>query len=117
MKTIEDRIHDLVNQFDELVELEKDSNKLQSEYDLELSRLYHVIEGSSFTHVSQSHNLMKELQDVLLKRRDNKFDNALLKNATVLLGTNIKALKARIEVRQKKKETYFVEIKEFAKNN
>jgi hypothetical protein len=117
MKTIEDKIQDLVNQFEELEQMEKESNRLQSEHDLELARLYHVIEGSSFTHVSQSHNLMKELQEVLIKRRNNKFDNALLKGATTLLSTNIKSLKTKIEAKKIKKETYFIEIKEFAKNN
>lgn len=117
MTAIEQKIQNLVNQFEELEQMERESNKLQSEHDLELARLYHVIEGSTITHVSQSHKLIKELQELLLKRRNNKFDNALLKVATSLLKTNIQSLKTKFEAKKIKKTTYFVEIKEFAKNN
>jgi hypothetical protein len=116
MTAIEQKLQDLVNQFEELERMEIESNKLQSEHDLELSRLYHVIEGTTLSHVSQSHNLMKELQELLIKRRSNKFDNALIKGATALLKTNIQSLKEKIETKKTKKTNYFVEIKEFAKN-
>jgi hypothetical protein len=115
MTAIEQKIQNLVNQFEELEQMERESNKLQSEHDLELSRLYHVIEGTTLSHVSQSHNLMKELQELLIKRRNNKFDNALIKGATSLLKPNIQSLKEKIENKKIKKTTYFVEIKEFAK--
>jgi hypothetical protein len=117
MKTIEETLNDLISQFERIEELEKESNKLQSEHDLELARLYHVIEGTTITHVSQSHKIIKEMQELLIKRRNNKFENALLKSTTSLLRSQIQSLKAKLQSNANKKTAYFIEIKEFAKNN
>lgn len=78
MNLIDDKINKLISQYDELEALLKESQKEMSQIDIDLSKLYHKIEGIEIKHVSESHALIKELKVILSKRREIKLNNILL---------------------------------------
>lgn len=54
-------------------------HKEQSQSDLALAEMYHIIEGFDPTHVSQSHYLFLELQKILRRRREVKGAVAMMR--------------------------------------
>ena len=66
---IENEIEKLFEQFDNLISLRQKSLNQLSEADGRLSSLYHKIEGIEIKHISESHNLIKEMKVVLADRR------------------------------------------------
>lgn len=93
MNPIASRIEKFIAEYDELEKLNTQSTKDLSNIDLELSSLYHRVEGSKITHVSQSHKLIKELQDILERRRNIKLEGVLLRSTCDLLKDKIGAVK------------------------
>jgi len=87
------RLNSFIHEFDELIILSDKLTKEQSEYDKALNELYHRIEGTTITHVCQSHKLIKELKQVLDKRRMNKIEAILVRSTCDGLRDNIEKLK------------------------
>ena len=79
---IEKEANKLFEQFDKLVSLRAKSLTDLSEADNKLSSLYHKIEGIDIKHVSQSHNLIKEMKVILAERRLAK-KNCMLSQSVV----------------------------------
>jgi multidrug resistance efflux pump len=67
------------NMFNKLKEECKEAQKMVSKIDKELSNIYHKIEGATIKHVSESHKLIKELKEVLDRRRELKYNAMVLR--------------------------------------
>lgn len=80
MTQSEELISNFFKQFKEIELLNSAKNKELSEIDKRLSNLYHEIEGAEITHVSQSHNYIKELKEVLSVRRVLKLETIILRS-------------------------------------
>lgn len=107
------KIEDFIRHFEALEVINLNSHKELGDADKQIANWYHRVEGTTITHVSQSHKLMKEIQTLLIKRRD-------LKAETISLRSTCDSLRA---VMVKVKENYTNNIKrhkevlEEAKNN
>lgn len=112
MEKASDIIDTFIKQYDEIEKLSTQATKDQSNLELELSSCYHRIEGASITHVSQSHKLIKELQDILNRRRDNKIEAILLRSTCDLMREKITQLK----VNKKNKLVKDIEVKQEIKD-
>ena len=66
-KDVKKKVEKFILLFDEIKELSREKRQAMTEADRELSSIYHKIEGFEITHISQSHNLIKELTIVLEK--------------------------------------------------
>lgn len=111
MNPINDKIDAFLKDFDELELLNQQAMKDQSDIEKKLSSWYHKIEGTKITHVSQSHKLIQEVQDILNKRRENKIEGIILRSTCDTLREKIKILKDHKKVLLKKNETVLTEIK------
>ena len=69
---IESEIEKFLEQYEKLKDMKADAISNLSKSDTKLSALYHKIEGVKITHVSQSHNLIIQLKEVLAQRREHK---------------------------------------------
>ena len=78
----------LLSQYEQLQKLYIKKNNDLSEIDKELSTIYHFIEGVELNHVSKS-NLLKQLKDILIRRRDIKYERILLSSVIDTLGMPI----------------------------
>ena len=67
-------ITNLLNQYEELKALCDTKREERGNIDRELSNWYHIVEGISITHVSQSHKLILKGKEILERRRDIKFE-------------------------------------------
>lgn len=112
MEKASDIIDTFIKQYDEIEKLSTQATKDQSNLELELSSCYHRIEGASIIHVSQSHKLIKELQDILNRRRDNKIEAILLRSTCDLMREKITQLK----VNKKNKLAKDIEVKQEIKD-
>lgn len=111
MNPIEDKIDAFLKEFDELEKLNQKATKEQGDLDKELSSCYHKIEGTKITHISQSHKLIKELQNVLERRRANKIEGILLRSTCDTLREKVKTLKENKKTLVAKNNQVLSEIK------
>lgn len=77
---IHKKVSNFLEAFDEIKQLANEKRNASAEAERELSSMYHKIEGIEITHISQSHNLIKELKVVLAKRRDLKVEDSMLRS-------------------------------------
>jgi predicted transcriptional regulator len=93
---IEEETNKFFKQFQKLIEMRELSLVTLSDTDTKLSSLYHKIEGIEITHISQSHNLIKELKSVLTERR-------LAKKNCMLSQSVVDTMKRQIESAKKQR--------------
>lgn len=105
-------VTDLLAQFKEIERLNIERAKEQSEIDLQLSAFYHKVEGIKLGHVAISHKLMKELQDILRRRRINKYEVILLRTVYDNLRDKMQSVSEKLVIHNKKHNSIMEEIKE-----
>lgn len=110
-----DFVRIFMKQFNELDKLRQLKSKEQSDCDIAVSSLYHKIEGINIKHVSQSHALIKELKVLLIKRRENKLEVAILRTVCDSLMDKIGQLKLSIPKAIAQHDKVIAEITERAK--
>lgn len=104
-----------VNEIDRIIrQIQSDRSKLGSklsEYDKEISRIYHKIETMKF-NACEGYYLSKELQTVLHKRRLVKNEGDKLKSLLQSLGalSNVKNAKNNVNKLIKKHKDYTYEF-------
>ena len=101
-----------LSHYDPIQALSKAKNDEQSKVDLELSSCYHKIEGANITHVAQSHKLIKELKEVLSRRRQVKYEAMVLRTTCDNLNTIMKTLNQKIVAHNKKHQEILTKLKE-----
>jgi predicted transcriptional regulator len=101
-----------LSNFENIQNLNKLKNDEQSKIDIELSDCYHKIEGTTITHVSQSHKLIKQLKDILSRRRQIKYETILLRTTCDNLDIIMKSLKQKINDHNKKHREILNKLKE-----
>lgn len=111
MNPISEKIDAFLKEFDELEALNQKANKEQAEIDKELSNFYHKVEGSEMTRICQSHQLIKELKDILARRRVNKLETILLRSTCDMLRDKVHSLKANKKNLLIKNQEVITEIK------
>ncbi len=115
MNPINSKIENFLKEFDELETLNAAIMKEQSEIDKTLSTFYHKVEGKEIKHVSESHNLIKELKVILNRRRENKLEGLLLRSTCDALRDKVKILRENNKNVLIKNDKVLTEIKERAK--
>jgi hypothetical protein len=75
-----------------------------SAVDSELSKCYHKIEMMKLDHVSKSHNAIKELQDVLRRRRRIKHEASTLQIMHANLAPSMQKLSESLKASKTKQE-------------
>jgi hypothetical protein len=86
-----EHLDSLIEQLTKLEGLRDEAYNSMSKIDGELSDWYHRVEGLKITHVSQSHELIKQVKIILEKRRVIKLEaNVLRMVCDNLNGLNIK---------------------------
>lgn len=75
-----------------------------SAVDLELSQCYHKIEGMKLDHVAKSHNAIKELQDVLKRRRRVKQEASILQTMHANLAPSMNKLSETLKASKAKQQ-------------
>jgi hypothetical protein len=86
-----EQLESLIEQLSKLESLRDNAYNNMSKIDGELSDWYHRVEGLKISHVSQSHELIKQVKIILEKRRIIKFEtNVLRMVCDNLNGSNIK---------------------------
>lgn len=114
-KTFSRKIETLFALFDE-IETDKNNAFLEiSKHDKELSIMYHHIEGIKLGHIAESHKLLKELQTLLIRRRDAKGNAQILQVVCDNLKTKIDYTKSSFDEAIKKHIKVEEEVKERAK--
>jgi hypothetical protein len=88
---------------DKLESFLSDYNELNKIYDIELQKLsdidkklsifYHKVEGVKINHISESHNMIKELKEILAIRRESKLNTRLLLSFNQTLEPKMKQFK------------------------
>ncbi len=114
MNPVVTKIESFLKQYDELEKLNDEVSKEHSFLDKSLSNFYHRVEGIKITHVSQSHNLIKELKVLLDKRRDKKIEGILLRSTCDTLREKMGSLKKTTKSQIEKDEEVRQEIKDRA---
>lgn len=94
-KHIEDLVDEFIKRFDELEVLLVKVTKEHSDIDKALASWYHKVEGTKIMHVSESHNLIKEVKVILARRREIKIEDLLLRATCECLTKQIGILKVR----------------------
>lgn len=108
-------IDDFIRQFEELDVLLHNTFKEKSEIDKKVSAWYHKVEGTTITHVSQSHNMMKEIKPILQRRREIKIEEIILRSTCDTLRVHINSVKGKKLKALVKNEEVLEEIIERAK--
>ena len=104
-------VNSLINQFNDLTLMLDNIRKEKSDIDIKLSQWYHYVEGIDIKHISESHNLIKEVKSILERRRDIKIEEIILRSTCDTLKININSVKHKIETSIKKDESIREEIK------
>lgn len=115
MSEVIDKVDVFLKQFDELEELTETSRKNCSEVDLKISAWYHKVEGIEIKHISESHNLLKEVKELLKKRRQAKIEYHVVKVTTDLLRDRVKNVKGTKNAQIKKHSKLLIDLQENAK--
>lgn len=108
-------IKKFIQDYDEIEKLTQNSYKSQADVDKELSIWYHKVEGFTPTHVSQSHALLKEVKDILERRRAIKLEVNLLKLTCDNVGIKITQLKSKLKTTVVKHNQLLEDLKTNAK--
>jgi DNA repair exonuclease SbcCD ATPase subunit len=96
--------------YKELQNLNKEKTSELSKVDSELSSHYHKIEGTKITHVAQSHKLIKELKDILERRRVIKSEAILLRMTCDSLEPTMNTVIQKVRAQAKKHKEILDEI-------
>ena len=107
-------VQDFIKQFDEIEKVLVNKLNEQSVIDKQISSWYHRLEGSTITHVSQSHRFIKQLLPLLEKRRVLKIETIVLRSTCDTLRGNIANLKKTHKDQLKKNDEVLQEIKDRA---
>ena len=81
-----------------------------SAIDSELSQCYHKIEGMKLDHVAKSHNAIKELQDVLRRRRRIKHEASTLQIMHTNLAPSMQKLSDKLKASKAKQEKLLTDL-------
>jgi hypothetical protein len=79
-----------ISEYNKIEILINNKSEALSNIDKELSDFYHKVEGKEISHVSVSHNLMKELKTILERRRQIKYEFMVLSAFQDLAQSQIK---------------------------
>lgn len=112
MNPIAFKIDNFIKEYEELEKLNAQATKNLSDIDLELSSLYHKIEGTETPNILQSYKLIKELKVILEKRRNIKLEGLLLRATCDTLKDKFLALKSNYNRVLRKNEDVINEIKQ-----
>lgn len=104
-------LHNFIKNYEEIEKIAETAFKAQSDLDKELSDWYHKVEGTKPSHVCQSHALIKEVKDILDRRRINKLDVIVFRITCDSLGGKIKDLKTKLNSSVVKHNTVLKELK------
>ena len=107
-------VTNFINEYEKIEALLTASIAEQSRLDSELSKFYHNLEGTKLGAIYKSHEMLKDLQILLGKRRDNKLNVIILSSTCDTLRASIKTLKLATNKRLAKHEEILIEMKERA---
>lgn len=85
-KDINKKVDAFYTLFEEIKQLATEKRTEMTNIDREWSSVYHKLEGIEITHISQSHKLVKEMKDVLERRRKVKVEDSMLRSIVDQLG-------------------------------
>lgn len=115
MTEAEENLNIFFNQFKELLKLNQSKNSQLSNVDIELSNLYHKIEGTIEFDCNQSHDFIIQLKDVLGRRRVLKLETIALRSTCDKLKDIIPNISNSHEQLIKKNSEVLKEISDNAK--
>ena len=107
-------VDELFDVFNRITTEAKTKAAEQSLVDLELSECYHKIEGMKLDHVAKSHNAIKELQEILKRRRKIKQEWSILQTVHINLEPTMQKLSNSLKTIKLKQEKL---IKDLEKNS
>lgn len=107
-------LDEFIKQNEQIENMYKATTDEQSKIDLELSNWYHTVEGFDITHISQSHKLIKQVKEILGRRRRNKLEMIMLRSTCDSLKTTFESLKMKLEKHKTKNAEVIQEIKDRA---
>jgi hypothetical protein len=111
------KVEDFIRHFEALEQLNNNTHKELSDIDKQLANWYHRVEGTSITHISQSHKLMKEIQPILKRRRELKIETLTLRSTCDSLRLTMQKIKDNHKNHLKQNEKVLQEIKDNANGN
>ncbi len=95
------QVEEFLKSYSEVKKQAKVKQSEQSLIDKRLSDFYHTLEGTTITHVAQSHKLLKELKVILEERRNIKADWIILNAVLQTVGDRFDGLRNKCEKLEK----------------
>ena len=94
---VQDILSNFFENHDKLRVFAKSLEEELGKIDRELSHFYHKLEGIHFSHNTQAHSHMMDLQDILARRRENKRQVLLARSFLDSTHTSMDVAKKRNE--------------------